>query len=251
MVMEVFNRADDDLVFKLIKDRQARTKPVSRRQIREKYAFIFRADRAGRLLDTQPFENLKIRRACFAPALLAELRRNAGDGIVLTDRHVVLHFVYVERRVTPLDLFLAEADAQQARATVIDFGNAIKDLARSNIFPGDMLLKNFGVTRLGRVVFYDYDEVCPLTSCRFRETPAPRHPEDEMMEEPFYFVEENDVFPAELASFLGLPAHLRAVFLERHGDLFKVGFWRDTQAAVREGRWPHVFPYRRWSPAPG
>lgn len=251
MVMEVFSRADDDLVFKLIKDRRARTKPVSRQQVREKYAFIFRADRAGRLLDTQPFEQLKIRRACFAPALLAELQRNAGDGIVLTERHVVLHFVYVERRVTPLDLFLAEADARQARATVIDFGNAIKDLARSNIFPGDMLLKNFGVTRLGRVVFYDYDEVCPLTSCRFRDTPAPRHPEDEMMEEPFYFVEENDVFPAELASFLGLPTHLRAVFLERHGDLFEVGFWRQTQAAVREGRWPHVFPYRRWSPAPG
>jgi isocitrate dehydrogenase kinase/phosphatase len=245
MVMEVFNRPDDDLVFKLIKDRRARAKPVSRRQIRDKYAFIFRSDRAGRLLDTQAFEQLKIRRACFTPALLTELQRNAAEGVVLTARHVILHFVYVERRVTPLDIFLAEADARRARATVIDFGNAIKDLARSNIFPGDMLLKNFGVTRLGRVVFYDYDEVCPLTSCRFRETPAPRHPEDEMMEEPFYFVDDNDVFPAELARFLGLADHLRRVFLEQHGDLFEVDFWRQTQAAVREGFWLHVFPYRR------
>lgn len=248
LVMEVFNRPDDDLVFKLIKDRRARGKPVRRRQIRERYAYIFRADRAGRLLDTQSFEQLKIRRGCFAPSLLEALRRDAAEGVRITERHVILDFVYVERRVTPLDLFLAAADARRAQAAVIDFGHAIKDLARSDIFPGDMLLKNFGVTRLGRVVFYDYDEVCPLTRCRFRTLPAPRSPEEELTAEPFYLVDENDVFPEEFGRFLGLPADLRRVFLEHHGDLLEVSFWRATQEALRQGRWLPVYPYRRLDP---
>ena len=150
---------------------------------------------------------------------------------------------YVERRVTPLDFFLEQADDSRARKIVIDWGYTIKDLAISNIFPGDILLKNFGVTRHGRVVFYDYDELCPLTSCNFRKLPESSGYDDEMAAEPWFYVDENDVFPEEFRHFLGLPGSLRKVFLQHHADLFEVEFWLRAQRAIQAGSRPHIYPY--------
>jgi isocitrate dehydrogenase kinase/phosphatase len=149
----------------------------------------------------------------------------------------------VERRVTPLDVFLQTEDGEAARAVVLDYGQAIKDLARVNIFPGDMLLKNFGVTSLGRVVFYDYDELRPLTECNFRRMPRARQYEDDLDAEPWFMVAENDVFPEEMGSFLGLAPHLREIFLEHHGDLLTPEFWWRTQDQIRAGVWIHIRPY--------
>ena len=149
----------------------------------------------------------------------------------------------MERQVIPLDLFLRQADAAAAETAVLDFGRAIKDMAVSNIFPGDMLLKNFGVTRHGRVVFYDYDELCPLLSCNFRKMPRAGNHEDEFESEPWFYVDENDVFPEEFQHFLGLPGHLRDLFMEHHSDLCDPEFWRRAQEALRVGDYPHIFPY--------
>jgi len=246
MVMVVFNMPSDDLVFKIIRDRFAQPKRTTRREVIAKYDYIFRHDRTGRLPDTQSFEHLSFDCGCFHPELIRELESTAKRSVAIDAARVVIARAYVERRVQPLDLYLAEATAEAARSAVIDFGQAIKDLAYSNIFPGDMLLKNFGVTDLGRVIFYDFDEICPLTECRFRRKPAAASYEDELASEPWYFVGDNDIFPEEFEHFLGLTGDLREVFMAHHKDLLSVDFWRRTQEQIEAGVPIHVFPYQRF-----
>ena len=245
MVMAVFGMPSDDLVFKIIRDRFAQPKRTTRREVMAQYAYVFRHDRTGRLPDTQAFDHLKFDRGCFHPDLLRELRDTAARSVRIDDRAVAIDLAYVERRVQPLDLFLRAAPPRAARRAVVDFGQAIKDLAFSNLFPGDMLLKNFGVTGLGRVIFYDFDEVCPLAECRFRRKPPPRDPEDELAPEPWYYVAANDIFPEEFENFLGLTGDLKEAFMEHHRDLLGVDFWRRTQAKSQAGEPLHVFPYAR------
>jgi isocitrate dehydrogenase kinase/phosphatase len=243
MVMIVFNMPNDDLVFKLIRDSFDSPKRTTRREVMEKYDLVFMHDRAGRLVDAQAFEFLKFDGGCFSDRLLDGLKQGAGSTVTIAEDSIIVRHAYVERRVTPLDLFLKQAGEAEAVGAVIDWGNAIKDLAVSNIFPGDILLKNFGVTRLGRVVFYDYDELCSLTSCNFRKLPPPSVDEDEMAAEPWYYVDENDVFPEELRDFTGLSGVLKEVFLTHHADLFEVDFWQQTQDKIRAGELPHIYPY--------
>ena len=243
MVMIAFNMPQDDLIYKVIRDRFDSPKKTTAKQVMQKYDYVFKHDRAGRLLDVQTFENLKLDECCFTPQLLHEINTEAKQAVSIEQGDVVLHHAYVERRVTPLDVYLLEATALQAKAAVIDFGQAIKDLARINVFPGDMLIKNFGVTSLGRVVFYDYDELCPLTECNFRKIPKPRHYDDEMSAEPWYAVGDHDVFPEEFISFLGLPTTLRDVFLDHHGDLLAPAFWKTAQQHIKIGTWFHIRPY--------
>jgi isocitrate dehydrogenase kinase/phosphatase len=245
MVMIVFNMPNDDLVFKLIRDQFDRPKLTTRREVMEKYELVFRHDRAGRLVDAQAFEHLKFDACCFSAQLLTDLTHNAANTVRIENDDIIVNHAYLERRVTPLDVFLKDADDSQARKAVIDWGNAIKDLAVSNIFPGDILLKNFGVTRHGRVVFYDYDEICSLTSCNFRKFPQPNAYDDEMASEPWFYVDENDVFPEEFRKFVGLPDPLNNVFLRHHADLFEVDFWLHAQQAILAGELPHIYPYTR------
>ena len=245
MVMIVFNLPSDDLVFKLIRDRFETPKKTTRREIMAKYDLVYRHDRAGRLVDAQIFEHLKFDTSCFSSQLLAELKQDAGRTVRIGSDYIIVDHAYVERRVTPLDVFLNEAAELQAQKIVIEWGNAIKDLAVSNIFPGDILLKNFGVTRHGRVVFYDYDELCLLTSCRFRKLPPAYEYENEMASEPWFFVDENDVFPEEFQKFLGLRPSLREVFFKHHKDLFEVSFWQQAQQMIQAGELPHIYPYTR------
>ena len=243
MVMIVFNLPSDDLVFKLIRDRFDTPKKTTRSEIMAKYDLVYRHDRAGRLVDAQAFEHLKFDTSCFSQQLLAELKQDASHTVRLGNDSIVINHAYVERRVTPLDVFLKEADEKAAQKAVIEWGNAIKDLAVSNIFPGDILLKNFGVTRHGRVVFYDYDELCLLTSCHFRKLPPAHGYEDEMASEPWFYVGENDVFPEEFKNFLGLRAPLDDVFCKHHNDLFDVDFWKQAQQMIQAGELPHIYPY--------
>jgi len=243
MVMIAFYMPQDDLIYKLIRDRFASPKHATRQQVMEKYEYVFKHDRAGRLVDVQTFENLEIEDCCFTPDLLSEMQTEAQRTASIEGSQVILHHVYVERRLIPLDVFLKSADASAAKAAVIDYGRTIKDLARINVFPGDMLIKNFGVTRLGRVVFYDYDELCPLTDCNFRRLPQARRHEEEIASEPWFMVGENDVFPEEFASFLALPPDLRQVFLKYHGDLLTPEFWQQIQEQIRSGIMTPILPY--------
>jgi isocitrate dehydrogenase kinase/phosphatase len=243
MVMLVFALPRFDLVFKVIRDLFAYPKQTTRRQVMENYRLVFQWDRVGRLVDAQEFEHLSFDRELFAPELLALLLEEAGETVTVEDGRVIVRHLYTERKVTPLNLHIQRADPDRAREAVLDYGRAIKELAAANIFPGDFLLKNFGVTRHGRVVFYDYDELCLLTDCRFRQMPAPRNPEEEMESEPWFSPGPNDIFPEEFVRFLGLPTPLRELFIRQHGDLFTVELWCEMQQHHLAGEIPDFHPY--------
>lgn len=244
MVMAVFVLPGFDVVFKVIRDRFEYPKTVTHAEVREKYELVYRHDRAGRMVDAQTFEHLEFPEERFDPVLLDELLTSTSEAVHRRDGRVVIRHLYTERRLNPLDLFLESAGIGAAREAVIDYGQALEDLAATNIFPGDMLLKNFGVTRNGRIVFYDYDELCPLTDVHFRELPKARGDDEEVAAEPWYFVGEHDVFPEEFRAFLGLRGALLDAFLSAHADLLTPGFWRRMQDRLQRGEIIDVYPYQ-------
>lgn len=243
MVMLVFGMDSYDVVFKLIKDVVDPPKSTTREEVMQRYDLVFNHDRAGRLVDAQEFEHLCFDRRCFSIELLAELQRCAPSLTTITDGTVSIKHLYTERRLTPLNLFIQQATPEHARQAVLDYGKAIKDLASTNIFPGDVLLKNFGVTRHGRVVFYDYDELCLLTDLKFRKAPAASDFYDEIEADAWFYVGPNDIFPEEFRTFLGLNEPLRSIFIDQHADLFEVDFWRRMQATHRAGKILEILPY--------
>jgi len=231
LVMIVFTLPSHDLVFKVIRDHFGAPKHATREEVMERYRFVFRHDRAGRMVDAQEFKRLKLPRARFMPALVEELLSEASRSCRLDGDELIVEHCYIERRLRPLNLFVREAEPAAAEAAIIDYGNALRELAATNIFPGDLLLKNFGVTRHGRVIFYDYDEVSLLADCEFRELPGPRSEEEETAAEPWFYVGPSDVFPEQWLPFLALPPALREVFLARHAELLTAGWWRTRQQA--------------------
>lgn len=244
LVMEVFTLPSLNVVFKIIKDRFGFPKDITRCQVREKYRLVFVLDRVGRLADAQEYEHLAFRRDRFDDELVEALLAVARRTIHVDDERVVIRHLFTERRVTPLDLYLDQATPDAAVEAALDYGNAIKDLAAANIFPGDMLLKNFGLTRHGRVIFYDYDELCLLTECRFRPLPEATDDADEMAAEPWFHVSPGDVFPEEFQAYMSFPGALGEAFEAAHGDLFTVAFWRNMQRRQQAGELIDFFPYR-------
>ncbi len=249
MVMQVFTLPSSDLVFKIIKDTFDYPKRTTRQEVRNRYALVFKHDRGGRLVDAQEFEHLRFDKNRFEPALLDELLETCSRTVRVEGDSVVIEHMYTERRLVPLNLYLREVSDEVARPMVVEYGYAIKDLASTNIFPGDILLKNFGVTRHGRIVFYDYDELCLLTDCNFRVMPQAGGNDDDFDEfdayapEPWFSVGENDVFPEELHTFLGLPPGLKAVFYKHHGELFTADYWADLKRRLEAGEMIEVLPY--------
>jgi len=245
LVMVCFTLPSFDVVFKLIRDKFPYQKNILRQDVLQKYDLVFKHDRAGRLVDAQEFRRLKFPKARFAPDLLHELLSETAATVHEEGDQLLIDHMYIERRMTPLNLYVREASREQAEKAVLDYGQAIRDLAVTNIFPGDLLLKNFGVTRHGRVIFYDYDELCLVTDCRFREVPEPRYEEDEMLAETWYYVAENDVFPETFINFLGFDPHLKEVFLGAHQEVLTAEWWRGIQQRLREGDVLEVLPYHR------
>ncbi len=245
MVMTVFTLPSYQTVFKIIKDRFAPQKNITREAVREKYYTVKTHDRVGRMADTQEFDNFAFPRARFSADLIDELLALAPSSITLTDDQVIIRHLYTERLMIPLNIYIESASDAELREALDEYGNAIKQLAAANIFPGDMLLKNFGITRHGRVVFYDYDEICYLTDVNFRALPEPRTPEEEMSAEVWFSVAANDVFPEEFRHFLFGRRRIKQLFDELHGELFEPEYWQSLQRAIRDGLIMDVFPYRR------
>src|ERR1700730_10030943 len=237
LVMIVFTLPSHDLVFKVIRDTFGAPKTCTRADVMERYQFVFRHDRAGRLVDAQEFKRLRLPRARFMPALADELLRDASLSCRIEGDDLIVEHCYIERRLRPLNLFLREAEPAAAETTLIDYGNALRDLASSNVFPGDLLLKNFGVTSHRRVIFYDYDELCLVTDCVFRDLPDPTCEEEETSAEPWFHCGPRDVFPEQWLPFLSIPPALSAVFTQHHADLLTAAWWRAQQAAGPAHRW--------------
>jgi isocitrate dehydrogenase kinase/phosphatase len=245
MVMAVFTPVGYPLVFKIIRDQFAYPKDIARRGVEEKYRLVFRYDRIGRLVDAQEFRHLRFRREQFDASMLEELLTGCAETVVLDGDDVLVRHCYVERRLRPMNLYVREAPAEDALRAMLDYGQAIKDLARSNIFPGDLLLKNFGITRGGRAIFYDYDELCLLETCRFRHVPPAREDDETRPLEDWLTVREGDVFPEMFPRFLGVPKALRDALIERHGEIFDAEWWRDVQRRLALGDYNDVPPYPR------
>lgn len=245
MVMTVFTLPSYEFVFKIIKDRFTPPKEVTHALVREKYQLVKRWDRAGRMADTQEFTNLVFERARFSEELMEELYATCPSQVEISGPALIIRHCYVERRMTPLNLYLQDATDEQVDDVMDDYGKAIKELAAANIFPGDMLLKNFGVTRHGRVVFYDYDEIQPLLECNFRRIPAPRDEFEEMSGQPWYSVGPNDIFPEEFRLFFSGNQRARKAFDARHSDIYDVEFWQGLQARLQAGYVEDFFPYPR------
>jgi isocitrate dehydrogenase kinase/phosphatase len=243
-VMSVFTLPSFNVVFKIIKDAFGYPKRTTRKSVMDRYRFVFVRDRVGRLADAQEFESMEFPVARFARPLLDDLLATCSRTVKVEKERVVVRHLYTERRVTPLNIFLKRATPEQARDAVLDYGTAIKDLAGADIFTGDMLLKNFGVSRHGRVICYDYDELALLSECNFREIPRPADVDEEMAAEPTYYVGDHDVFPEEFRAFLVPPGAVRDAFLAVHGDLLDVTWWRDRQTRVRDGELIDCIPYR-------
>ncbi|MGY5450511.1 bifunctional isocitrate dehydrogenase kinase/phosphatase [Agarivorans sp. MS3-6] len=245
MVMTVFTLPSYDVVFKIIKDEFTPPKDVSHAIVKEKYRLVKQHDRVGRMADTQEFSNVEFPLARFSQSLLDELQAVAPSVLSIEGESLTIKHLYIERKMIPLNMYLDQADEAQTRQVIDEYGNAIKQLAAANIFPGDMLFKNFGVTRHGRVVFYDYDEISYMTECNFRELPKSQYPEDMWDYQPSFSVGPNDIFPEEFATFLLGKPTVKQVFQELHQDLFQANYWQQLQRNIEKGLFEDVYPYRR------
>ena len=259
MVMLVFDLPSFPYVFKVIKDFYPAQKDTTRELIKSKYLLVKQHDRVGRMADTLEYSNVAFPRARFDDELVAELKHFCPSLLEEDGDALVIRHAYIERRMIPLNIYLQDATPEQIASVVVEYGNAIKDLVRADIFPGDMLWKNFGVTRHGKVVFYDYDEIEYLTDCTFRKVPEPRNEEEEMSSEVWYAVGPKDVFPETFGPFLLGNPTVRQVFLAHHADLLDPAFWQGHKERIQAGYVHDVFPYevhkrfaaRRISPSQG
>lgn len=245
LVMAVFTLPNYPVVFKLIKDKIEPPKQTTRGEVRGKYRLVKMIDRVGRMADTHEFEHLEFNWDHFSPDLLSYLLEVAPSIVRVKDGKVIIDHVYTERKMRPLNMYLEECHDEHLEEVVIEYGNAIKEMAAANIFPGDMFLKNFGVTRHRRVIFYDYDEIGELTAYNFREMPAASSSEEIYADSPWFGIGPNDVFPKEFQHFLVGKKNMEEIFIREHSDLFTVAFWENMQARQRQGEIIEVYPYKR------
>jgi isocitrate dehydrogenase kinase/phosphatase len=245
MVMAVFTLPSYPYVFKVIRDRFKPPKKVTRQEVLNTYHLVKQHDRVGRMSDILEYSHVALPYDRFAKDLLDELHETCSNSISHEGDHVVIKHLYIERRMIPLNIAVQGANDATVEHLMRGYGQAIKELAGANIFPGDLLLKNFGVTGdgKGRIIFYDYDEICYLTECNFRKIPPPRYPEDEFAAEPWYSIAPNDVFPEEFATFIFADNRIRQAFLKHHKDLLDADFWIQKQKNIKAGIYEDVFPY--------
>ncbi len=243
LVMAVFTLPSYPYVFKVIKDVIAPPKQINREQVKAKYQLVKRHDRVGRMADTLEYSNVAFPKSRFSQELLKELRDLAPSLLEEDEHTIVIRHLYIERRMVPLNIYLDKANEAQRAHALNEYGLAVKELAKANIFAGDLLFKNFGVTRYNRVIFYDYDEIDYITNCNFRRIPAPRNEEDEMAAEPWYSINPNDIFPEEFETFLLTDPRARAIFKQQHDDLFSAEEWKIIQSSLQSGEVPEVIPY--------
>ncbi len=251
MVMLVFTLPSYPYVFKIIKDHFHVNKTVTHSQVKARYHLVKQLDRGGRMADTWEFSQVAFPHARFTAELLDELQQHCAKNLLLTEEHLIIKHLYIEKRMTPLNLYICQQNKDEVTQAILEYGKAIEEIAAAGIFPGDLLLKNFGVTRYQRVVFYDYDEIMPLEECNFRHIPQTCHYEEELAAEPWYPVGDNDIFPEEFTQFLISNPELKQLFLQHFKHLTTADYWKHIQSALKDGAVLDVFPYsqnKRFNP---
>lgn len=243
MVMMVFTLPSFPYVFKVIRDKFAPTKEFGRDTVKERYLLVKKHDRVGRMADTMEYSDVALPLDRFSPELLQELQQSIAGSMQIEDDRVIIKHLYIERRMLPLNLYLEQASYEQKVKMMADYGQALKDMIAANIFPGDMLLKNFGVTRHGRVIFYDYDEVQYLLDVNFRVIPKTDNYDDMLSNEPWYSVGPGDVFPEQITTYVTAQNDIRQMLIQSHPELMDAGYWQQKQQRIRDGIVEDVFPY--------
>lgn len=243
LVMMVFTLPSFPYVFKVIRDTFAESKPFGRDTVKARYHLVKSHDRVGRMADTMEYSDVALPINRFSKELLDELQASIADSMYRDGDQLVIRHLYIERRMTPLNIALEQADDTEKQRLMQDYGQALKDMVAANIFPGDMLLKNFGVTRHGRVVFYDYDEVQYLLDMNFRAIPTPDNWDDMLSAEPWYPIHPGDVFPEQIATFVTSQPQLRDLLSQSHPELLDYQYWQQKQQSIRQGQVEDVFPY--------
>lgn len=244
LVMEVFTLPSFPYVFKVIKDQFGESKAVSRDTVKQRYLMVKRHDRAGRMADTLEFRYVALPKNRFSPELWQRLQQTIPSSIELDGEWVIIKHLYIERRMTPLDIRLTQVDDASQKQLLFEYGQAIKDMVGNNIFPGDMLLKNFGVTRHQRVVFYDYDEVRYLQEMRFRDLPkVDPYTLDLADDQSFGSIGADDVFPEQIALFALAKTHYKQLFCQHHQDLLSANYWQQKQLQLKNGILADIYPY--------
>lgn len=243
MVMTVFTLPSYNIVFKMIKDYFDPPKTMTRQEVKEKYKMVGLHDRVGRMADTHEFEEFHLPLNRIHPELMEELRNTVNSLIEVNNNDLIIKHVYIERRMIPLNIYLDTCSHQEAKVAVEEYGTSILQLAQANIFPGDMMTKNFGVTRQKRVIFYDYDEIEFMTDMNFRWKPKPENYEQIYASSPWYDIAPNDVFPEDFKRFMIGRTDVRDYFFEYHKDLFDPGYWQKIQKRILDGEFIHAFPY--------
>lgn len=245
MVMCVFTFPYYPYVFKVIRDRFKPPKKITREEVEAKYRLVKLHDRVGRMADSWEFSHVAFPLHRFSDELLEELKGEVASGLEIEGDHLIIRHLYIEHKMVPLNLYIERVEGEELERVIRDYGNAIRELVSANIFPGDMLLKNFGVTRQGRVVFYDYDEICHMTEVNFRRIPKPRSPEEELADEPWFHIGSHDVFPEQFEQFVVSRPLVRKLFLKHHAELLDPDYWKSVQKDLELGRQKDVFPYPR------
>ncbi|MCO4797945.1 MAG: bifunctional isocitrate dehydrogenase kinase/phosphatase [Colwelliaceae bacterium] len=243
MVMSVFTLPSYPYVFKIIKDKFAPSKKMTKKDVKSKYRLVKLHDRVGRMADTMEYSEVAFPKERFSQELLDELMLVAPSIIRFEDNFIIIQHLYIERRMTPLNIYLANANDEEIEEAMFGYGEAIKQLIAANIFPGDMLLKNFGVTRHGRVIFYDYDEITYMNEVNFRVKPEAITEEQIYAAEPWYSVAPGDMFPEELATFALANLKYRKAFLIHHSELLEASYRQQRQKNIQEGIFEDVYPY--------
>jgi isocitrate dehydrogenase kinase/phosphatase len=238
LVMLVFTLPSYPYVFKVIRDRFKPPKDTTRSIVIDKYHMVKMRDRVGRMSDAWEFSHTAFPLGRFTDELLDELKTEAASQFIIENDTLIIKHLFIERRLQPLNLYLERAGGGDLEDALREYGNAIREIAAAGLFPGDLLSKNFGYTRHGRVIFYDYDEVVPIGECRFRRIPPPRYPEDELAGEPWYSIDPNDIFPEEFVTFLVTDPEQKEIFTRQHAELFDANYWKQLQQTVANNEFP-------------
>ena len=245
MVMAVFTLKYFNFVFKIIRDKFEAPKNCTREFVIKKYEEVEINDRVGRMAYAHLFENLEFPRNLFTHEVIKELSETCKETVEFKGNKVIIKHIYIERKMTPLNIYLSDKNYNliDKCRVVLDYGYCVKELAAANIFPGDLLLKNFGVTRHGRVIFYDYDEIAKVTDCIFRRLPEPSDDDDMRGNYEMIAAEQNDIFPEEFKAFMVPEGIIGEIFLAEHADLFDPKYWRDIQKRITSGEYMRFFAY--------
>ena len=240
LVMMVFHLPSYGVVFKVIKDEFAESKKITRQHVKDCYRLVKMSDRVGRMADTHEYVNFRFPLERIEPELLKELQDTCASSLEIQDHELVIKHLYIEKKMTPLNLYLQqETDDEKIRNEINELGLCIKQIALTNIFPGDMLHKNFGITRLGRVIFYDYDEICWMHERNFRELPK----SDDPYALDTLSVAPNDVFPEQFEHFIVGKKQFKDILKELHGDLMTAEYWRQVQVITARKETQNFTPY--------